>query len=581
MKHKSTIFWLAILAVLFAFLQIRHEFHFYYVEQNQLFQNDFAFVADMLFNVGGLAAALAEFLVQFFIYPFAGAAITAVLLTAAGWLCHSLVKKLSPDSNLAVFCLLPVAALLFVHLDYIYLISGTAAFIFALLSLRLVLQIRDFYARLAVEAVLTVVLFLIAGSVFALFALLAVLIEILFFKSGAKRFLVLILAVEAVFIAWLSIKCSVYGEYRFAVLPDLYYNSQIKPGSVVHFSWISMVILIIAARLFKFRTRLLNWISLAVQAVIIIIVCRIGLPKYEFRNSYETKKFDYYCRTEQWNKILEEGRGKITNYLKLCYINLALSERGELAERMFDFDQRDPKGLMAEWNKTTGISLLNSDIAYSMNCIALSQEMAFEAHIGAVDGGNPRALKRLVETNLIFGAYPVAEKYIAVLENTLAYRDWAKSQRRFLYDDSAVENDAALGVKLRSIPDTNSLSAIAGLDVELQQIAEKNPDSRSAIEYLGALLLLAKDFNGFKSMIERYSGTPVLPRLPRSFQEAVCVLNEANPSAWASYGVSDDTASRFNRFKQTVLANKNNRGGLPSILAPQFGNTYWYFVMFK
>lgn len=46
--------------------------------------------------------------------------------------------------------------------------------------------------------------------------------------------------------------------------------------------------------------------------------------------------------------------------------------------------------------------------------------------------GNPRMLKRLVQTNLIYGAYPVAEKYIRILENTFYYKDWAKSQRKFL-----------------------------------------------------------------------------------------------------------------------------------------------------
>ena len=38
---------------------------------------------------------------------------------------------------------------------------------------------------------------------------------------------------------------------------------------------------------------------------------------------------------------------------------------------------------------------------------------------------------------IIVGFFLVAEKYIKLLERTLAYRDWAKERRRFLYNDKA------------------------------------------------------------------------------------------------------------------------------------------------
>ena len=77
---------------------------------------------------------------------------------------------------------------------------------------------------------------------------------------------------------------------------------------------------------------------------------------------------------------------------------------------------------MVAWNKSTTISALLSDVYFTMGNVAAAQEMAFESNIGALCDGNPRMTQRLVQTNLIYGAYPVAEKYIAVLENTSIIR---------------------------------------------------------------------------------------------------------------------------------------------------------------
>ena len=48
-------------------------------------------------------------------------------------------------------------------------------------------------------------------------------------------------------------------------------------------------------------------------------------------------------------------------------------------------------------------------------------------------------------------------------------------------------------------------------------IAEANPENKAAIEYLGAFLLLAKNMDGFKGLVETYYGTEVLPCVAEVF----------------------------------------------------------------
>ena len=81
MKYKLVAFWLIVFGALFAFLQMCFEYHFYYIEQSQLFLFSEAYIRNKLLLPGGFSMLVAEFLVQFFIRPYVGALVTAVLLT--------------------------------------------------------------------------------------------------------------------------------------------------------------------------------------------------------------------------------------------------------------------------------------------------------------------------------------------------------------------------------------------------------------------------------------------------------------------------------------------------------------------
>ena len=73
MKYKLVAFWLIVFGALFAFLQMCFEYHFYYIEQSQLFLFSEAYIRNKLLLPGGFSMLVAEFLVQFFIRPYVGA----------------------------------------------------------------------------------------------------------------------------------------------------------------------------------------------------------------------------------------------------------------------------------------------------------------------------------------------------------------------------------------------------------------------------------------------------------------------------------------------------------------------------
>lgn len=583
MKYKLVAFWLIVFGALFAFLQMCFEYHFYYIEQSQLFLFSEAYIRNKLLLPGGFSMLVAEFLVQFFIRPYVGALVTAVLLTGVGVCTAGIVKRIAPVSGLFILYVLPMLALLFMHFDFNYRVQGTVCYLMMMALLCGYMRIRNDLFRLVAGCVLVPVLFWLAGSIAVLFAGMVCLFEGL--RKTPKWYISLIGVAEVLLLGVGTVYFSLMGEYRWVFGPDLYYHYTLHPKEIIYYSWICLPLVFLVAFFIRNKNSLSGkkWragISCIAQLAMIAAVLWWGMPKYSDAKTLKLKKLDYFARTEQWDKTIEECKGKLTNFLYMCHLNMALANKGELSDKMFNFDQRGPQGLLVQWNKSENISCMLSDIYFTMGATASSQEMAFEGYVSAMEDGNPRMLKRLVQTNLIYGTYPVAEKYISILEKTYAYRDWAQSQRKYLYNDEVVESDPILGTRRRMLPDRNSLAMIKGLAGDLALFLEKGPANSAALQYLGAMYLLAKDLEGFKALVEKYYGTEFLPVLPVHFQEAVIVMSEKEPDYWKRFNVSETIVSRFTDYKKQVLANRNN-SAIAGLLNRSYGNTYWFYFMFK
>lgn len=71
-----------------------------------------------------------------------------------------------------------------------------------------------------------------------------------------------------------------------------------------------------------------------------------GMPKYSDAKTLKLKKLDYFARTEQWDKTIEECKGKLTNFLYMVpseYGNWP--NKGELSVKCSTSSQRGPQGI--------------------------------------------------------------------------------------------------------------------------------------------------------------------------------------------------------------------------------------------
>ena len=73
----------------------------------------------------------------------------------------------------------------------------------------------------------------------------------------------------------------------------------------------------------------------------------------------------YFEVHENWDAIINMHKDKqITNYINLNYLNMALAKKGQLANHLFNYDQRGPAGLLMPWDRSYYTSALLSDIHF-------------------------------------------------------------------------------------------------------------------------------------------------------------------------------------------------------------------------
>jgi len=574
-RYKRISWYIIIFAGLFAVFQTTSKFTFFYIEQTQLFLFSWPYIWENLFQPGGFTLLIGEFLGQFYVLEYAGAIISAGAITLAGVLTSLLIHRISHSNNLVALPLLVVVSLLCISFDFNYNIQGTISLILVLCSLLGYLKIEKIWPRMTYAATAVIILFLLAGPFHILFAVCIVIWEAL--TRQKYWYIVFATALLSVLISYITMCYALfYGEPRFAFLPIGYFSKGVPPQNNILL--LTLPLAVIVAYLFRNSKSIrlkTEVVVIGVQLLIVIFLGWKGVDKYRINEFYDVLELDHYAHKEQWDKIIERAPKLHNNKLNMCNLNMALAQKGELLERMFSFEQHDAEGLVVLWDMTNHIAILLSDISFTIGQISTAQEMAFESSV-INSFSNARMLKRLVETNLIYGHYLTAEKYLKRMEKSLFYRKWAKEYRYFLYNDQAIESDSLLGAKRTGLlpKDQNFLSSAISYQV-LQKMVLNNPSNQKSLEYFVALSLLSNNMALLKFIFENTFGTEALKELPICCQEAVLAIYGPGPEIISHYGISEQGVDNFNRFDtaRRLVRSRSSVTGLKQ----QFGNTYWYY----
>ena len=86
--------------------------------------------------------------------------------------------------------------------------------------------------------------------------------------------------------------------------------------------------------------------------VLVIVASWFGIKASFDEMTYDLIDYDFLVRTEQWDKIIEKAEKKpATTPLSVSCVNLALSQKGVLADRLFEFYQNGGEGLFPTFTR--------------------------------------------------------------------------------------------------------------------------------------------------------------------------------------------------------------------------------------
>ena len=337
-------------------------------------------------------------------------------------------------------------------------------------------------------------------------------------------------------------------------------------GAVCHRSIIGLLASAVSKR---------RWLVSLGTALVLLVAFLMLRPVYYDARKYEVMEYDYLVRCQDWNAIIAKADKKTPDLpMTVCATNLALGMKGLLGERLFDFYQNGRQGLVPPFTRNFSTIMLTGEVYWQLGLVNTAQRFAFES-MEAIPNytKSSRAVKRLVETNLVNGEYEVARKYLCLLEKTLGYSQWAQRTKPLLGNEKAINEHPVYGRMRQLRLQEDIMFNEDEIDHILGQLMMQDKGNGLALQYLLAVPLLDRDIARFMNYMV-YVDKLHLGYCPRSCQEAIAFAFAQRNQLPPQGSVNEMVMRRFGEFTKAFA-----QGGKDAPQMSLFTNTAWYYII--
>jgi hypothetical protein len=305
----------------------------------------------------------------------------------------------------------------------------------------------------------------------------------------------------------------------------------------------------------------------------------------------------HHVMNGQWEEVLREKTASLfadfpqkTGSLQVFMVHAvdhALCRTGRLGDRLLFYPQAmfsyDPL-LMLQSTLASGYvnSVVVLDLAMDLGMVNTAEKIAGE--IMEKMGPFPDIIHRRALIQIAQGNTDAAAVYLHKLARMPFYRAEAKRLLGLLGNNGSLLSEPRIA-SMRSNRDTVDYFLFNGVDsdVMLRNLLQSNPGNKAAYDYLMTYYLLTHQLDKAAAI------APAAPAfgyaaLPRAWEEALCLyqsVNSMQASSEVSFsGLRQETVNRFIEFSQAWLHLENDPAAATK-LAPAFGDSYFYFSLFR
>jgi hypothetical protein len=267
----------------------------------------------------------------------------------------------------------------------------------------------------------------------------------------------------------------------------------------------------------------------------------------------------------------------------ITHVNRALAQSGRLPYDMFAYPQKTDYDFWFYAHATVDRQqcLVASDMLFELGQVNRAERMAGEAL--ELSGYLPDVLKRLADVNVLKGEPQIARIFLNVLAKTPFQHHWARERLRALDADPHLTQDADLQ-RVRALMLTGDFPLKMYTEDILLESLHQNNTNRVAFEYLMAYHLLNRDLDSFLHYL-RAAKFYNYHEIPAHYEEAIVLAQHLKGAPLAIPNINgqqprQETIQRFERFAEQLARYANDLPRAEAELAPEFGNTYWYYYNF-
>ena len=593
MKNLMIKSWKPLLSLLFGvavviFWSVPYMSGLCFQEQYQMFLFDIGYFLERIVLPGGLADYISEFLVQFYYMPVLGGTIIALLLMSIQAISWGLMKQYGMKAVFPGYLLsfVPSIVLWCAMGDQNLLLSFVVALSGALLMGWIHNRFHNRLVKVVFELVSTALVYWFLGPVVFLYA--ALMIGDTLMKGKQNGHILSSLGYSACLliltVAWilLTTQSLQYPLYRiFSGLNYYRYPGTVSPLPLGVMIWTVVVVF------FGMVPDGHAWIKKLQQSkvvmvlayVLVIVASWFGIKASFDEMTYDLIDYDFLVRTEQWDKIIEKAEKKpATTPLSVSCVNLALSQKGMLADRLFEFYQNGGEGLFPTFTRDMISPVSTAEIFFRLGMVNDAERYMFEAQEAIPNyRKSARLTRRIIECEIINGNYQVAAKLLRRLQKTLFYSNWANQIMALLGNEKAINRHPIYG-KLRKYREKKQdfLFSDREMDQMLGLLFLNDNHNRMAYEYLMCYELLQRDLEKFVQYypLGRFVG---YDHIPRSFQEILIgnwMKTHSDPRT-IPYSVDAQNVNNTLNFIQLYMQNPKN----PQLGQQPYVSNAWHYVL--
>ena len=593
MKNLMIKSWKPLLSLLFGvavviFWSVPYMSGLCFQEQYQMFLFDTGYFLERIVLPGGLADYISEFLVQFYYMPVLGGTIIALLLMSIQAISWGLMKQYGMKAVFPGYLLsfVPSIVLWCAMGDQNLLLSFVVALSGALLMGWIHNRFHNRLVKVVFELVSTALVYWFLGPVVFLYA--ALMIGDTLMKGKQNGHILSSLGYSACLliltVAWilLTTQSLQYPLYRiFSGLNYYRYPGTVSPLPLGVMIWTVVVVF------FGMVPDGHAWIKKLQQSkvvmvlayVLVIVASWFGIKASFDEMTYDLIDYDFLVRTEQWDKIIEKAEKKpATTPLSVSCVNLALSQKGQLADRLFEFYQNGGEGLFPTFTRDMISPVSTAEIFFRLGMVNDAERYMFEAQEAIPNyRKSARLTRRIIECEIINGNYQVAAKLLRRLQKTLFYSNWANQTMALLSNEKAINQHPIYG-KLRKYREKKQdfLFSDREMDQMLGLLFLNDNHNKMAYEYLVCYELLQRDMEKFMQYypLGRFVD---YDHIPRSFQEILIgnwMKTHSDPRT-IPYSVDAQNVNNTLNFIQLYMQNPKN----PQLNQQPYVSNAWHYVM--